>query len=46
MEKAGSFKYTRDYLSRIETEAVQEIERIGSNPQLLGIIKYLSTDYS
>lgn len=45
MEEAGSFAFTREYLKKVEEDAKMEIERIGVNPLLRGILKYLSKDY-
>lgn len=44
MKQAGSLEFTICYLKNLESEAVLEIERLGSNPLLTKILVHLSKD--
>lgn len=41
MEKTRSFEYTKQVLSEYEGKARVEIERLGGNPVLSGVLDYL-----
>lgn len=42
MEESGSFEYTRQSLKSIKESLMVEIEKLGGNPLLVGIITALS----
>ncbi|KAJ3088038.1 Geranylgeranyl pyrophosphate synthase [Quaeritorhiza haematococci] len=45
MRQTGSFAYTRSRLLELEKKARTEIERLGGNPVLVGVLDYLERDY-
>ena len=45
MERTGSFAYTEAYLHRIEEQARDEIQRLGGNSKLSGILDLLRGEY-
>ncbi|XP_069462958.1 geranylgeranyl pyrophosphate synthase [Ambystoma mexicanum] len=42
LEKVGSFEYTRLTLKELEAAAYREIEMLGGNPELVGLVEHLS----
>ncbi|XP_069461360.1 geranylgeranyl pyrophosphate synthase-like [Ambystoma mexicanum] len=45
LEKVGSFEYTRQTLKELESEMYREIEKLGGNPELVGLVQHLSNMY-
>ena len=43
--QAGSFEYTRQALIRLESRALEEIRKLGGNPQLEQIVLKLAQVY-
>ena len=46
MDETNSFEYTKQYLRKVESEALDEIRRLGGNPLLEGVIRQLSVPIS
>ncbi|XP_044865319.1 geranylgeranyl pyrophosphate synthase isoform X5 [Mauremys mutica] len=42
LENVGSFEYTRQTLQKLESEAYEQIESLGGNPELVALVEHLS----
>lgn len=41
LETAGSFQYTRDYMEKLRSEILEEIQNLGGNPKFEMILQEL-----